>query len=182
MAKKILKKRKSNAGRKKLPITLTVDGETRTFERQEQGEDVKLVFNTKEKPDYEETMEVPKDGLEGIKYPPPKKHPVFRKKWSEFIESIVTRENFKVGHLNNLEVLCDLYVEYEELQKFIRKKGRSYLSVGRSGEVWKFYPEVGQLSRVQSLIKDYTRLLNLSPKKDHTVESGGEKDSWNEQL
>lgn len=149
-----------------------------TFHREFPGQDPKKEFHATPKPDYEKELPEPKDEAAGLKYPPPKKHPTFRKRWAEFIENITARENFKVGHLTHLEILCDLYVEYEELQEFIRTHGRSYVSVGRNGEVWKFYPEVGQLNKVSAQIKDFSKMLGIVLKKDHSAESGGEKDDW----
>ncbi len=95
-----------------------------------------------------------------------------------FIENVTKRENFNIAHLDSLEILCDLYVEYDELQEFVRVNGRSYMSVGRTGEVWKFYPEVNQLMRVQAQIKEYSKMLGLLLKKDHGNESGGEASEW----
>jgi len=112
------------------------------------------------------------------KYPAPKSHPIFVKVWNDFIENIAGRENFKTGHLNSLEILCELYVEYDNLKKFLEKKGRSYKAQSRMGTIWKFYPEVAQLNTVQSQIKEYMKMLGLLLKKDHSTESGGEKSEW----
>ncbi len=128
--------------------------------------------------DIETTLPEPTDKASRHKYPPPKRDPLFRTKWMRFIDNISRRENFNKAHLDSLEILCDLYVEYETLQTFLRVNGRSYLSVGRSGEVWKFYPEMGQLARVQAQIKEYTKMLGLLLKKDHGNESDAEKGEW----
>lgn len=130
------------------------------------------------KADIEKTLPEPDDEAAKLKYPPPKKDPRFREKWAQYVENVAGRENFKVGHLNTLEILCDLYTEYEDLREFLRKNGRSYQSYGRQGMIWKFFPEVQLLSRVQADIKEYTKMLGLLPKKDHAPESGGEKDDW----
>lgn len=153
-------------------------GKSKTFVREYPGQDMGVDFHNDPKPDYEAALPEPDDEFAHHQYPPPKKHPTFRKVWGQFIDSLVSRENFKVGHLNNLEILCDLYVEYEDLQKFVRERGRSYLSVGRGGETWKFYPEVKQLTSVQNNIKSYTAMLGLVPKKDHTPDSGDKEESW----
>jgi len=121
-------------------------------------------------------------GAEAIKidhkFPPPKSHPIFIRTWMDFIDNVSSRENFKTGHLNSLEILCDLYVDYDNLKKYIESKGRSYKSNGRNGLTWKFYPEVAQLNTVQSQIKEYMKMLGLVLKKDHGTASGGEKSNW----
>lgn len=142
------------------------------------GQEPKIDIRPTAKEDIEEVLPEPKDEASKHKYPPPKKNPTFRLKWSRFINNVTKRENFNIAHLDSLEILCDLYVEYEELQAFVRKNGQSYMSVGRSGEVWKHYPEVNQLSRVQAQIKEYTKMLGLLLKKDHGNESGGEDSEW----
>ena len=164
-------------GQPKKEYEIEAFGKKETFKRSYHGEDFKKDIYPDPVEDSEAVEPMPDDEAAKHKYPPPKKNKTFRKIWMQFIDSLVSRENFKVGHLNNLEILCDLYVEYEELQKFIRTKGRSYLSVGRSGEVWKFYPEVSHLSKVQLQIKNYTAMLGLVPKKDHGTEAGG-KSEW----
>ncbi len=141
------------------------------------GQDPRVEFHTPPKFDYE-AGEWPDDEAAKHKFPPPKKHPIFRAKWMRFIDNVARRENFNVAHLDSLEILCDLYVEYSDTQEFIRKNGKSYASVGRQGEVWRFYPEVSQLSRVQAQIKEYSKMLGLLLKKDHGTESDGEKSSW----
>jgi hypothetical protein len=116
--------------------------------------------------------------LSNHKYPPPKQHPVFQKIWFESIDNVTARENFKISHLNSLRILCDLFVEYEELTQFIEKNGRSYKSTGRSGVVWRLYPEVGQIKSVQAQIREYTKMMGLLLKKDNTVELNDDDDEW----
>jgi hypothetical protein len=125
-----------------------------------------------------EKQKAPKDVAAKHKFPPPKKNIVFRQKWLRFIDGIVARENFKVGHLESLEILCDLYVEYEQLSKVVRTSGQTYEVVSRLGKTIKIRPEVLQLEKVKSNIRSYTKQLDLFPKKDHSVESGGDKDDW----
>lgn len=152
-----------------------VDG-TKVVEQYHNQYMVKNVF-PKEKPDIEKTK-APKDKASKHKYPPPKKHPVFRSKWMVFIDSVTSRSNFKQAHLEALEVLCDLYAEYADLQAYIRVNGRTYKTVSRFGESRKLHPEVGQLEKVKGNINRFTRQLDLFPKKDHSTESGGEGEDW----
>lgn len=169
-------KETSTKSRKKKYI-VEAFGKKTVFKRTADGQDYIARVNPDVVPDSEKVNPEPDDEFASHKYPPPKKHPTFRKVWGQFIDSIVSRDNFKVGHLNNLEILCDSYVEYEQLQEFIRTHGRSYVSVGRNGEVWKLFPEVAQLSRVQLNIKNYTTMLGLNLKKDDTPNAGNDE-SW----
>ncbi|MBK7844036.1 MAG: P27 family phage terminase small subunit [Bdellovibrionales bacterium] len=171
-------KHKSAKPKKGRPATgLKLQGTEQTFHREYEGQEPKVVEHSGPSStpleDDDKTVK-----LADHKYPPPKRHPTFQKIWVEHIDNITARENFKVGHLHSLEILCDLFVEYGELTKFIQENGRSYKSVGRSGVIWKFYPEVAQIKNVQSQIKDYMKLLGLLLKKDHSIESGGEKSEW----
>ncbi len=142
------------------------------------GQDPHLDVHPPVKEDSEVTMPAPTDKASKHKYPPPKKNKIFRDKWMQFIDNVTKRENFNIAHLNALEVLCDLFVEYDDLQTFIRKHGRNYKSIGRMGLVWKFYPEVVQLNKTQGQIRDYMKMLGLLLKKDHGTESGGEAEEW----
>lgn len=120
----------------------------------------------------------PQDEASKHKYPPPKNNPIFRAKWMRFIDGVVQREKFKLAHLDSLEVLCDLYVDYEEMSETIRRRGRTYDVVTRFGTTVKLRPEVELLDKVRVKIKDFTKLLDLFPKKDHVDESGGGQDEW----
>lgn len=163
-------------GRGKKGTIIPETGET--FVRSYPGEDPRNEKHNPPVEDPEVVLPEPEDEARGHKYPPPKKNPTFRRIWMEFIDNITKRENFKVGHLNSLEILCDLHVEYEELRAYLRKRGRSYQSFGRQGMAWKFYPEVGQLNNVQAQIREYMKMLGLLLKKDHSTESGDEKEEW----
>lgn len=190
------KKNSSTSKRKKKPLSpTTLNGTPRkkegrprgsklkvlkgvVFERKYPGEDPHVDFKPPPGLDPERVNPEPDDDAAKLKYPPPKKNPIFRAKWAKFINNVIRRENFNVAHLDSLEILCDLHVQYDELQTFIRINGRSYLSVGRSGEMWRLYPEVSQLNRVEAQIKEYTKMLGLLLKKDHGVESDGEEEEW----
>lgn len=100
------------------------------------------------------------------KYPPPSTHPVFIKRWSEFIDDVVARENFKPGHLAQLEILCELYVEYENLKGALEFLGQTYNTGARNGDQIKLRPEIGQKSKVIDQIQQYTKMLGLLLTKD----------------
>ncbi len=103
---------------------------------------------------------------------PPKDDPIFVHHWNLFVGEVSARENFKRGHLAQLEVLCDLYAEKVQLEEEIKVVGRSYVSEGRNGHQIKLRPEVGQLNRVRAEIRNYSRMLGLLLFKDTEVTGG----------
>lgn len=118
-----------------------------------------------------------------VQYPPPKKNYIFRKRWKEFIEILVAKPNFKMAYLNQLEILCDLYQDYERLSKFIRTRGHSYEANGRQGKQIKLYPEVELRKHVMVEIRNVTKQLGLDIGSDDTPGTGGsgsgqDKDEW----
>lgn len=154
-----------------------IDGLDEKFHRDYNGQDVKKEVHPMTRPDPEKAA-APKDGLEKLKYPPPKNDPIFRRIWSQHIDNISSRENFKVGHLNQLEILCDLHVRYENLQEFIRTHGMTYESFGRNGYIVKTYPQVSESNKCIAQIKEYNKLLGLLLKGDKSEGADGEEDEW----
>lgn len=171
--KNLKKKKLTSKGRRGKPPT-----GVKVFHRKFPGQEPTISLRPEAREDIEKVCAVPDDEGSRHKYPPPKRNPLFRRKWMRFIENVTARKNFNIAHLDSLEILCDLYVEYEELGEFVRVNGRSYCSVGRNGEVWKPYPETNELKRVQALIKEYSKMLGLLLKKDDGTVSGGEGDEW----
>lgn len=165
-------KKKTKTSSKKSKSGIKIKGTRKKFHPEFRGQEPRFDIHPDDKTDYE-IGPPPDDEASKHEYPPPRNHPRFRQVWMQYIENLVARPNFKREHLNVLEILCDLFVEYDELRAFLRVKGRTYLSVGRSGEVWKFYPEVSQLTRTQSQLKEYMKMLDLRPKRDHSPDGGG---------
>jgi phage terminase small subunit len=150
---------------------------TKVMERYHNDYGAKPVYQ-KTKKDPEKSKKPFKDEFSKLKFPPPKRNRVFRERWAGFIDSLTSRENFKKAHLQALEVLCDLYVEYVDLESIIRKEGRTYKSVTRFGESRHMHPAVGQLDKVRANIRQYTKQLDLFPKKDNSSEGEGEEEEW----
>lgn len=130
------------------------------------GQDPKVIFELPPRKNPEDDALEPDDKLTDHPYPPPRKNKIFRDKWALFIDNVTGRKNFHVGHLETLRILCDLFVEYEDLMEFLIEHGNSYCSIGRQGEQWKMYPQVVQLNRVKESIQQYSKLLDLILKKD----------------
>lgn len=102
----------------------------------------------------------------------------FKKYWDLFLPDIESRENFKLNHLQQLELLCDLYVEYHSLSQFIKKNGYSFITGGRYGETSRAHAEVQIRIKVLMEIRNYSKLLNLSVAKDVTP-VGDSEEEWN---
>lgn len=143
------------------------------------GQDPKVIFAEPPRKNVEDDALEPDDELAKKKYPPPRKNKIFREKWGLFIDNVTSRKNFHLGHLETLRILCDLFVEYEDLKSFLAENGQSYCAVGRQGEQWKMYPHVQQLNRVKESISVYSRMLDLIVKKDEGLGgTTGEDEDW----
>ena len=114
------------------------------------------------------------------KYSPPRNGKTFALMWNRLIDEITSRDNFKPGHLYQLEILCDLYQEYDRLRDIIEEFGYTYENDGgRNGAQIKVTPEVGQFNRIRSEIREYSKLLGLTLYKDKETTKGNEaKDEW----
>lgn len=101
-------------------------------------------------------------------YPSPKSNAEFKRMWELFLPEVTRRDNFKSGHLKQLEILCDLYVEYHKLNDAIDMYGSStYESIGRNGLQRKVYPEVNLIRAARTDIKSYSKHLGLLLVRDH---------------
>lgn len=99
--------------------------------------------------------------MKDLDFSPPRKNKAFVKYWDKFIEDVRHRENLKQSHLEHLRILCDICVEYDELQDSLELEGRTYESEGRNGRQIKMRPEVEQLKKVTAEIRNYSKMLKL---------------------
>jgi len=84
-----------------------------------------------------------------------------------FVPDIKDRPNLKASHLYQLQILCDLCVEYDDLKDVIDLIGRTITnSGGRNGDQVKLNPEVVQMNKVLIEIRNYSRMLGLLLVKD----------------
>lgn len=155
---------------------ITLSDGTKVMERYHNDYGSRRVYQKKVKDP--EAVPMPVDEYSKLKYPPPKRNPVFRSKWKTFINSLTDRDSFKEAHLETLEILCDLYVEYDQLEAQIRKEGRTYTAVSRFGENRRMHPAVAHLDKVRANIRAYTQRLDLFPKKDNSTQGDGNDDDW----
>lgn len=120
------------------------------------------------------------DDLDQLDYPPPSKHPLFRKFWAESIENITERKNFQTSHLDLFEALCRLKVELRSLDDFIMANGHTFRISTVLGDQRKTYPELTQRNVVLGHIAKFSTLLDLVPKKDNSKGGGkpSEEEEW----
>lgn len=106
-------------------------------------------------------------------YPPSSRNAIFVTHWIYYIADVAKRDNFKIGHLAQLKILCDLHVECEALNQFIAKNGWSLKRIGgRFGDTYTEFPEVKQLNKVRSEIRMYSTMLGLKLTKDSATSPG----------
>lgn len=111
-------------------------------------------------------------------YPCPRNEPRFKAHWDKLIADICQRPNMKESHLTQLEILCELYVELDDLNKLIKKHGMVFHSISRQGETLKIRPEVSQKNRVVAEIRNYSKALGLILHKDQAKRPEPDSDSW----
>ena len=103
----------------------------------------------------------------------------FKKYWDKFILSAIERDNFSSYHLKNLEILCTLYVEYDELTEVIQVEGYSFVSEGRYGVQRKTLPELTERGKILAEIRQYSRMLGILLSKDQKFnELPNEENEW----
>jgi hypothetical protein len=122
------------------------------------------------------------DNYDSLEYPPPSRHPLFRKFWAENLKDITSRESFKNSHLSLLEVMCRLMVEVKNLDDFILENGYTYRTVTVMGEQRKNFPEVAERNKAIMALARYMDMLNLSPRKSAAkgkfAADNNKEDSW----
>lgn len=116
-----------------------------------------------------------------IKYPSPKKKDkIFTEHWNILIGEIVSRENFKLGHLLQLKLLCEMYCEKYRLDDTIELLGTTYITEGgRNGTQEKIRPEVLQKNQVIRSILLCTKMLGLVLYKDTETGADEAGEEWN---
>ena len=92
---------------------------------------------------------------------PEGKNKDFIRYWDIFLPQVTERDNFHISHLQQLEILCDLYVDYHALTNYVRENGYSFKSDGRYGENYRPHVEVQVRQKVVAEIRAYSKLLGL---------------------
>lgn len=108
---------------------------------------------------------------------PQGKEKEFKKYWDLFLPQVKDRDNFHTSHLQQLEILCDLYVDYHNLTKFVREKGYSFMCDGRYGQTSRPFVEVQTRQKVIGEIRAYSKMLGLLLEKSGTIPDN-DVDEW----
>lgn len=113
------------------------------------------------------------------KFPSPREDAVFVARWRLLLPQVTQRENFKHGHLLQLEILCALFAEFENLTNALELTGYTYVSEGgRYGTIHKTYPEVSQLNQTRAQIAVYCKMLGVVLVKDTASADPAEEEEW----
>jgi len=102
----------------------------------------------------------------------------FKKYWDLLIDNVTGRDNFTKGHLFQLSVLCDLYVEYDHLTEKVKEEGYIYETSGRHGDLIKVNPHVTMRQKTLAELRSYSKLLGLTLFKDGPSVPEEEEDEW----
>lgn len=118
--------------------------------------------------------------MEDIKYmeSPNPEDKKFTYYWDIFILDITRRANFKRSHLEQLFILCQLYVEFHSLTKKILKEGYTYTTMTRNGEQQKKTGNVVVRDNILAEIRQYSKLLKLELEKDSEATTAQEESEW----
>lgn len=92
----------------------------------------------------------------------PKKDKDFKKYWNIFFPKLEKRNNFHTIHIKNLEILCQLYVDYDKMSDTLSQRGFSYMASGRYGEQQKTMPEALERDKVLSQILKFSKMLGVT--------------------
>jgi phage terminase small subunit len=111
------------------------------------------------------------------KFHAPKKDEEFIYYWDKLLPQVVKRENFHESHLEQLEILCDLYLDYNRLTEFVKINGFSFMTSGRYGDTSREHVEVKVRQKTVSEIRAYSKLLGLTLSKDDAATDEVE-DEW----
>lgn len=110
---------------------------------------------------------------------PRKDDDLFNFYWDLLIVEVKKRPNFSHSHVMQLKVLCDAYKQYDLLLDKVNEEGHVITRMTSQGESIITNPHVGQLNKVISQIKDYSKMLGLILVKDESpVTSEESEDDW----
>ncbi len=107
---------------------------------------------------------------------PKKKEKKFTAYWNKFIIIIAKKEGFNDIVLKNLEILCDLYIDYDDLTAILKEEGWTTTSDTRYGTQHRSHPAAGERTKILSDIRHYSKLLGV---KISTIEAPEEvENEW----
>ena len=117
-------------------------------------------------------------------YNPPRDGIVFVRMWNQILPELRNRTNFNPAyHLRLLEILCNLFQDEDNLTDILDTVGMTYSTSGRNGDLTKPRPEIAQLNKTRSQIKQYSQILGFGISKTSKHPMAGEataeaSDEW----
>ena len=113
------------------------------------------------------------------KFKAPNDDAEFVRYWDLFVVDVVARENFKQGHLEQLAILCSLYMEFYQVSELIDEKGAVYENDSpRYGSTIKVNPATTIRDKILMEIRQYSKLLGLILEKDSDKGVKEVKSEW----
>lgn len=112
-----------------------------------------------------------------IKYKSPIKNKEFNHYWERFIPVISEKDGFDESCLKNVEIICSLYVTFDELSTYLTENSLIIENHTRYGLQVKPNPALGERAKVVAEIRHYSKLLGMkiSPTPQ---EEDGLHDEW----
>jgi len=119
------------------------------------------------------------DILENETFKAPSVDPEFNRYWDLFIGDVTARENFKPGHLEQLAILCRMYMEFYALSKQIDERGAVYENDSpRYGITIKVHPATTIRDKTIAEIRHFSKMLGLILVKDSEMKDKPKKSEW----
>jgi hypothetical protein len=120
--------------------------------------------------------------MEDKRFKAPIKDKKFEKYWNLYIGDVTARDNFKLGHLEHLRILCQIMVNFDKLQAQIDRDGFTYETdpdgKSRYGNQVKVNPACTLRDKILAEIRQYSKMLGLLLEKDKVTNEKGDKDEW----
>jgi phage terminase small subunit len=110
-------------------------------------------------------------------YPPPRTTVIFMQKWFQLIDDVVRSPMFKKSHLSQLEMLCEMHEDLENVMTFVRQHGYSYMCMNANTRQSKAYPEVAIANKLRTEIRNTYKQLGLGSGKEIALPDSGD-DDW----
>jgi len=102
----------------------------------------------------------------------------YKKLWNLFVPKVVERENFSEAHLQQLEILVDLYLEYHKLTKVLNDEGYWFESDSRYGKTIREHPCCKLRQKTLGEIRAFSKLIDLVLNKDMSSKEPSDADEW----
>jgi len=110
-------------------------------------------------------------------YKAPMKGKEFKKYWDKLSPIITNKLGFDESCLKNLEILCNLYVDYDRMTESINDNDMVIVNEGRYGIQCRPFPLINERQKILGEIRHFSKLLGM--KIDHESKPDEElQDEW----